>query len=56
MASNPKLIEDKKFKEELKRGIPTELRGMTWSKIISNQLRITKKLYEILLDKARYAE
>jgi len=34
-------------------GIPTELRKVVWSLIIPNKLKITEKLYKVLLDRAK---
>ena len=44
---------NKKFKEAMKKGIPSELRGQAWSIMIGNELRITDRLYELLLERAR---
>ena len=35
------LTKDKKFKSALKKGIPSEIRGMIWEKLIGNHLRMT---------------
>ena len=40
-----KLEGDKKFLEDLKKGIPSEIRGLVWTELIGNELRITSKLY-----------
>lgn len=50
------LIEDKKFKEDLKRGIPIEIRGEVWIAMIGNHLRVSPILYESLLAKVKLAE
>ena len=50
------LFENKKFKSDLKKGVPVEVRGEIWSHIIGNQLRISEYLYESLLVKFRIAE
>jgi hypothetical protein len=43
----------KKFKDALRKGVPSELRGQAWSTMIGNELRITEKLYELLLERAQ---
>ena len=45
-----------KFKEDLKKGIPFEVRGEAWSYIIGNELRVNEKMYEALLVRVRLAE
>ena len=40
---------NKKFKEAFKKGIPTEIRGVAWMKMIGNALRITKNLYDLII-------
>jgi hypothetical protein len=42
----------KKFKEAIKKGVPSELRGEIWRQMIGNDLRITEKLYNLLLERA----
>jgi hypothetical protein len=44
----------KKFKEALKKGIPASLRGDIWQQMIGNDLRITQKLYTLLLERAHH--
>jgi hypothetical protein len=46
----------KGFKDTLKKGIPTELRGEAWLAIIGNELRITENLYGVLLERVRLCE
>jgi len=46
----------KGFKDMLKKGIPTQLRGEAWLAIIGNELRITDNLYGILLERVRLCE
>jgi hypothetical protein len=48
--------DEKKFKEALKKGIPSELRGIVWQELVSNDLRITNKLYDSLLERAKISE
>lgn len=43
----------KKFKEALVKGIPSEIRGKVWSHLIGNSLKITNKLYTMLLEKSK---
>jgi len=50
------LADNKKFKNDLKKGIPIEIRGEVWSHIIGNQLRISETLYESLLVRFKFAE
>ena len=45
-----------KFKDDLRKGIPFEVRGEAWSLIIGNDLRINPKMYEALLVRVRLAE
>jgi hypothetical protein len=40
----------------LKKGIPSELRGVVWTELIGNEIRITEKLYEVLLERAKICE
>ncbi len=47
---------NKKFKEDLKRGIPIEIRGEVWCNLVGNALRISPSLYETLLVKFRIAD
>lgn len=46
----------KGFKDTLKKGIPSELRGEAWLAIIGNELRITDNLYGTLLERVRLCE
>mmetsp|Transcript_18812 Transcript_18812/g.17957 ORF Transcript_18812/g.17957 Transcript_18812/m.17957 type:complete len:108 (+) Transcript_18812:606-929(+) len=46
----------KKFKESLKKGVPTELRGIVWQELIRNEIRITEKLYDTLIQRAKLSE
>ena len=43
----------KKFKEALVKGIPSEIRGKVWHELIGNNLKVTNKLYNILIEKAK---
>lgn len=54
--NDPKILDDKKFKEDLKKGVPSELRGLFWQKIVGNELRITQKLFDVLLERAKICE
>lgn len=47
---------NKKFKEDLKNGIPIEIRGEVWCNLVGNALRISPSLYETLLVKFRIAD
>ncbi|TNV73455.1 hypothetical protein FGO68_gene16015 [Halteria grandinella] len=42
----------KKLLQALKKGVPLEHRGLAWQSMIGNDLRITDKLYELLLERA----
>jgi hypothetical protein len=42
----------KKLTQALKKGVPSEIRGLAWQTMIGNELRITDKLYELLLERA----
>ena len=44
------------FKDSLKKGIPTEVRGDAWEAILGNELRISDKLYDALLARVRLCE
>lgn len=48
-----RLTAKKKFKEALSKGIPSEIRGKVWQELIGNSLKITPKLYSILLEKSK---
>lgn len=37
-------------------GVPTELRKTVWSMIVPNNLKITEKLYQVLLQKVKVCE
>lgn len=51
-----KILSKKKFKEALKKGVPSEVRGYVWQELIGNELRITNKLYDLLIEKANISE
>lgn len=44
------------FKDQLKKGIPTEVRGDAWESILGNEVRISDKLYDALLERVRLCE
>ena len=50
------LIGNKKFKEDIKKGIPAEIRTEAWAILIGNELRVSPSLYESLLVRVRVAE
>ena len=50
------MIGNKKFKEDIKKGIPAEIRTEAWSILIGNELRVSPTLYESLLVRVRVAE
>lgn len=43
----------KKLLSSLKKGVPLEYRSLAWTTMIGNELRITDKLYELLLERAQ---
>lgn len=43
----------KKLLAALKKGVPLDYRGLAWQTMIGNELRITDKLYELLLERAQ---
>jgi hypothetical protein len=50
------LKSQKRFKDDLKRGVPPEIRGEIWQHMVGNKLRITPALYEALLKRVRVAD
>lgn len=40
----------------MKKGIPSEIRGLVWHQLIGNELRITEQLFKLLLERAELSE
>jgi len=53
---NQDLSGSKKFKDDLRRGIPPEIRSEVWTQLIGNHIRCSPILYESLLVRVRVAE
>ena len=37
-------------------GIPSEIRSTVWAIVVPNQLKITEKLYKVLIDRAKLCQ
>lgn len=46
----------KQIETALHNGVPAELRGQVWSIIVPNSMKITEKLYKVLIDRVRLCQ
>ena len=50
------MLATKKFREDLRKGIPPEIRKETWLLAIGNKIRSSPELYDLLLVRVKGAE
>lgn len=48
--------QQKQLDAAFQQGVPTELRSTVWALVLQNQLKISEKLYKILVDRAKVCE